>query len=413
MRVLIATSGTRGDVVPFLGVGQRLQAAGHEVTIGVHDSHAGLVTAAGLGHRSIGGDMEALLDDEQRTGGRGATPRGVSQSVRLARQFLRELGEGLVDAAGTGTDVLLLASSTAPLGWHVAQALDVPSAGLYLQPLEPTREFSPIWLTPRPFGATGNLALGHAASVVIDAATSAAVRELRDRLGLPRMSIREVRRVQAEDRWPILHGISPSIVPRPADWRDGLDVVGYWFSPPEPAWTPPADLVEFLDAGPPPVLVTLGSMATGRIDRLVRHAVVALRRAGVRGILQGVDALPDDGEDIITAGVVPHEWLLPRVAAVVHHAGAGTTAAALRAGVPTVPVPVLSDQPFWSARAVSLGVAPGVVPLRRMCTDRLTEAIHTVTTDPRYRRRATAFADRVRRDDGAAPVLDLVDALAA
>src|SRR5690606_34299463 len=189
-----------------------------------------------------------------------------------------------------------------------------------------------------------------------------ATARLRRDLGLPRRSAGATAARQAREGWPILHGYSPAVLPRPADWRPGLEVVGYWWPAPVP-WEPPGRLVDFLAAGPPPVLVGFGSMAGGHGAQLLPLVLAALRAAGVRGILQagraglGADG-PDLGPDVIAIGDAPHEWLLPRVAAVVHHAGAGTTGSTLRAGVPSVPTPVFADQPLWSKRLVELGCAP-------------------------------------------------------
>ncbi len=146
--------------------------------------------------------------------------------------------------------------------------------------------------------------------------------------------------------------------------------------------------------------------------RLSAQVVAALRRAGLRGVIQrGWGGLAADGEDLLTIGEVPHALLFPRMAAVVHHAGAGTTAAGLRAGVPAVPVPVQFDAGFWSARLVGLGVAPGVVPLRRLTASALASALVRATRDPAYRERARALGTRVRGEDGAAPVVEAVDRL--
>jgi UDP:flavonoid glycosyltransferase YjiC (YdhE family) len=128
-------------------------------------------------------------------------------------------------------------------------------------------------------------------------------------------------------------------------------------------------------------------------------------------IQRGWGGLAADGDDMLTIGEVPHSLLFPRMAAVVHHAGAGTTAAGLRAGVPAVPVPVQFDAGFWSARLVALGVAPAVVPLRRLTVDALATALVRATRDPAYRRRAGSLGARIRGEDGTAPVLSALDRL--
>lgn len=250
------------------------------------------------------------------------------------------------------------------------------------------------------------------------------VRDLRAQLGLPPASARAVRRRRNADSRPVLHGVSPALVPRPADWRPGLELVGNWWPYTAPDATLPPELEDFLAAGPPPVFVGFGSMAAGARDnggseRLAATVVGALRRAGVRGVIQsgwaGLSG-PADGADILTVGEVPHALLFPRTAAVVHHAGAGTTAAALRAGVPAVPVPVTADQPFWAARLAAVGAGTDAVPFRALAAEgaveRLAEAIGRAVREPSYRDAATAVARRMEAEDGAGEVIKAVESAA-
>jgi sterol 3beta-glucosyltransferase len=259
-------------------------------------------------------------------------------------------------------------------------------------------------------GRWGNRAAGR---VLLGAGFSpfaASIRQVRAELGLPPIRPGAMFREQDRRRWPVRYGYSPAVLPRPPEWRPGLEVVGY-FWPQRPAgWQPPAWLVDFLSAGPPPVFVGFGSLASGegvRLSALVRDA---LRRAGVRGVIQaGWARLSTSDDDIVTIGELPHDWLFPRMAAVVHHAGAGTTAAGLRAGVPAVPVPVAGDQPFWASRLDALGVTPGAVPYQRLTVDRLAAAIRAAVSQPAYRRRAEALATRITGEDGAGRVLSTVE----
>jgi UDP:flavonoid glycosyltransferase YjiC (YdhE family) len=233
-------------------------------------------------------------------------------------------------------------------------------------------------------------------------------------MGLPSISYRQLRRDLAEQQWPVQHGFSRHLVPRPTDWRAGLEVVGYWWSEPDPTWTPSAELVDFLAAGDPPVLLGFGSMAagTGDAERLADVAVTALRSVGVRGILQagwsGLTARTDDRGDILSIGEAPHDWLLPRVSAVVHHGGAGTTAAAVHHGVPAVAVPVLADQPFWSDRVQRQGAAAEPIPFTKLTADRLAFALRQVLLVPSYRANAQAISRKVAEEDGAGAVVDAV-----
>ncbi|MBP2366413.1 glycosyltransferase [Pseudonocardia parietis] len=411
MRVLISAVGSRGDVAPYTGVGLRLQAAGHHVTIAAHPSYEPMVRAAGLEIHPMPGDLGVLLDLPQRS-----TPAYQAGRIPRLTTLLHRAGHATYDAAEHAD--LVLVNGSAPFGYDVAEARGLPSAGLYCQPMTPTAAFPPIVLhSARSWGRRGNRLLGSLgvrAMIPFHRATA----ELRRELGLPRRPVRDTLARQASERWPILHGHSPAVLPRPADWRPGLDVVGYWW-PPETPWEPPAGLAAFLADGPPPVFVGFGSMAGGHGRRLAPLVVAALRYAGVRGVLQagraelGVDAPDGLGPDMLAVGAVPHEWLFPRTAAVVHHGGAGTTGATLRGGVPSVPVPVFADQPLWSRRLVELGCAPEVIPFRGLEVSRLAGAVRAAVREPRYRAAAQRMSRAVTGDDGAGAVVELVERFAA
>ncbi|MDG4765490.1 glycosyltransferase [Solwaraspora sp. WMMD406] len=410
MRVEIVTAGSRGDVAPYTGLGQALLAAGHQVTLTTHDMFTDLVTDAGLDFRPLPGDPYAA----QRTpGGRrlhrlGGGVRGTVEFARQGRRYLDDLGDGLLDV-GVDADVLLLATTTAPLGYSVAQRHGIPSVGVFLQPVAPTGDFPPVLLGDRSWGRQGNRLLGRAGAAVSARAYDRSSRRLRRRLGLPPVSLARLLAQAERTHWPVLHGVSPAVLPRPADWRRGLEVVGYWWPASDPRWRPPPELTGFLRAGPPPVLITFGSMAV--LDERIGPMIgAAVRRAGVRAVVQaGWGGLRVVSDDVLGADEVPHDWLMPRVAAVVHHAGAGTTAAGLRAGVPAVTVPAIADQPFWAARLAALGVGAGPIPARRLTADRLADAIRTVLDQPAYAERARRLAHRIAAEDGYADVLAAID----
>ncbi|MFG3706408.1 glycosyltransferase [Micromonospora sp. NPDC047670] len=400
MRVLMVTPGTRGDVAPAAGLGARLRAHGHQVAIAANAPYAPIVRAAGCEFRELPGDMRHLAN---------SAPTDADAPARGMRDYLRELGDymeqaatGTSAAARAGTD-LVLVNSVAPFGCDVAEGLGVPSAGIFLQPMEPSAAYPPMLLgLSRGLGRWGNRIAG-AALRAAPAPYDSACARLRREWGLPKESRQAAERRRAREGWPVHHGISPTVLPRPKDWRDGLILAGYWWPVPSSEWRPPPALVDFLQAGPPPVFVGFGSTGTRDAD-LVRCAV---RRAGLRGVVQGeVDVA---GDDILSIGEAPHDWLFPRMAAVVHHAGAGTAAAGLRAGVPAVTVPAYTDQRFWARRITELGAGPAPIPHRRLTVDRLAAALGEAVANPAYRERARAVARRLADEDGAAPVLAWLD----
>ncbi|GAA3191156.1 MULTISPECIES: glycosyltransferase [Streptomyces] len=479
MKILITAAGSYGDVAPYTGIGAALIAAGHEVAIATHDTFAPLVRAAGPEFRRLPADPHARRPGDA---GPGAGRGGQRALLRTAAAFINELGAGMADAVTPDTELLLLSTTTAPLGRQLCEAHGIPALDLPLHPTAPTREFAPVVSGGRNLGPWGNRIAGRLAPRVVDRLYADATRALRTRLGLPPATPGAVRRRIEATRPRVLHGFSEVLLPRPADWRPGLDVVGNWWPWHAPDAQLPPEIQDFLTDGPPPVFIGFGSMAAGEGERLGALAVRALRRAKVRGILQSGTAglttpathpapghetrthtaphptadtgtspgasftgtrtgtTPATGtptrtthapgtascaptaspaptaSDVLTIGEVPHALLFPRTAAVVHHAGAGTSAATIRAGVPSVPVPVTADQPFWAGRLATAGAATSPIPFAALsddeAADRLAAALIRATTEPALRARAADAARRMAAEDGIAAVVSAVAHLA-
>jgi UDP:flavonoid glycosyltransferase YjiC (YdhE family) len=180
-------------------------------------------------------------------------------------------------------------------------------------------------------------------------------------------------------------------------------VTGYWFLDAPIGWQPSPELVAFLDSGPTPVYVGFGSMAFHDVARQTTIVLQALQLTGQRAIVAtGWGGLKSEEApaSILVVDAVPHDWLFPRVAAVVHHGGAGTTGAGLRAGKPTVVCPFVGDQTFWGRRVAALGVGPQPIPQWRLTAERLAEAIQCAVTDEGIRQRAAALGATIRAENG-------------
>ncbi|MGQ9552632.1 MAG: glycosyltransferase [Anaerolineae bacterium] len=221
--------------------------------------------------------------------------------------------------------------------------------------------------------------------------------------------------MRTSTRWSILYGFSPSVIPPPSDWGSDIHVTGYWFLDAADDWAPPPALIEFLEAGPPPVYVGFGSMSNRKPEETADLVLAALARAQQRGVvLSGWSGLQkaDLPNSVVMVDSIPFSWLFPRVAAVVHHGGAGTTAAGLRAGVPAVVIPFFADQPFWGQRLVALGVGPAPIPRKKLTVERLAQAIEKAVTDQAMRQRAVALGARIRAEDGVAGAVAVVQSVA-
>ncbi|MCD4850556.1 glycosyltransferase [Arthrobacter sp. AK01] len=402
MRVLMVAPGTRGDVAPMAGLGSRLQDLGYEVAIAANPAYMPLVVESGCEFRLLPGDLTELI--KQPAPGAKASPGSLRGFWRKLSAYMDDAATGTLAAAEAGADVIL-ANSVAPYAYDIAEAFGIPAMGAHLQPTEPSAAYPPVLMnSARSLGAWGNKIIGERAAAG-PAPYDAPSARLRKSLGLGKESRAAGERRRRKAQATILHGISPSVLPRPADWHAGLVMAGYWWPPERSGWEPSADLVDFLADGPAPVFVGFGSSA--HIDP--GFILEATRRAGVRAVVQGVDGML--GDDAMGVGTLPHEWLFPRMAAVVHHAGAGTTAAGLRAGVPSVGVPVYTDQPLWASRIATLGAGPQPLPYKKLTPERLGDAIAEAVTTPSYAQRAAEVASSIALEDGTVPVVEALRTL--
>ncbi len=412
MRVLIVTAGSWGDVAPYTGLGVRLRAAGHDVVLATHERFRPGVTVHGLGFRPLPVDPRAELAS---AGGQGlaraiSAPVAIARLMRMAKAFMPRLAAGVHDAVRQGADVLVSSTVTDPMCAALGEGLRLPNLSAYLQPIQPTAAFTPLVVGARSFGSYGNRLSAQALWAATDRMFAPAVHDLRRELGLPPGGFAGP--LGLPRGRGVLHGFSPRVVPRPGDWPEGHRVCGYWWPETPPGWQPEPRLLDFLSAGPPPVFAGFGSFVAADAERLSTLVAEAMRRAKVRGVLQaGWSGLHAESDDLITVGEVPHTWLFPRTAAVVHHAGAGTTAAGIRAGVPAVPVPVQLDQHFWAARLHGLGVSARPLRYQHLTARRLSDAITSAVHDPALRGRARRLAASIAEEDGAQEVLAAVERL--
>ena len=421
MRIALLTAGSRGDVQPLVALGRALARAGHGFTLVAPRGFAPLAREHGVPFHGAGPEDWPTPDDVAERVRRGefgdaANLRGWPLLRFAYDLFARNMTRFTADAlaACEGADAVGSASLTAFAGHSIAEKLGVPYFHAVPQPAMATRELpSPIF-PPGPSWVPGYNRLTYWATerVVWRLNRESAASLRRDALGLAPYDGWVFDRVRREAP-PVLTGVSPSIVPRPRDWAPNYHMTGYWFLDAPDGWSPPPTLAEFLASGPPPVCVGFGSMPSADPAADLRTIVAALERAGHRGIVlsgwAGLDAHARDlPATVLALDAAPHAWLFPRAAAVVHHGGAGTTAAAFRAGVPQVVVPVTADQPFWADRVRRLGAGPAGIPRKRLTAERLAAAIDRAVEDA-TRERARELGARVRAEDGGARAVEILE----
>jgi sterol 3beta-glucosyltransferase len=425
MNVFIATIGTRGDVQPYVALSEGLRRAGHAVTVCTSTRYASLVSGRGLTYGRLSDDLVALVETPEGRaaiagaggvgGGLGALLDLIRRSVQIQRELFRD---GWTAAQEADPDVIVYHPKMA-IALQYAERLGVPAVMAPLFPVFlPTRAYPQPGFPALRLGDRLTGAYNRATHRLVRAVVSAVSRWLfaswRREHGLPPQPWgASVLHRDDGTRVPFLNGWSPHVAPDPPDWpSSGVQTTGYWFLDRAGDWTPPPALEAFLAAGPLPVYVGFGSMAGRAPERTTRIVLDALRRAGLRAVLaRGWGGLQagDLPASVHLLNRVPHDWLFPRVAAVVHHGGAGTTAAGLRAGRPTVVCPFFGDQSFWARRVHEAGVGPAPVPQKHLTAGQLAAALREATGSSEICQSAAALGRKIQREEGTTNAVTFIE----
>jgi len=413
MRVVVAAAGSRGDVQPSVALGLGLKRAGHEVVFASWEPYRRMAESRGLAFWPVAGpDPDRLVEALVAAG---HNPLGYA---RRFRPLLRpHVGRGLRDclAACEGADAVVYT----PLGFAgfmAAEHLGLPAVGSVVTPLFIRDSGFPSAVLGKPLPFSGSLynRLSHPATEqlywrIVEPLVAEARREA-GLVPMPRL-MGPLGKIHRQRR-PFLLGWSPNVLPTDGRREGWMHATGYWFLGHEQGWSPPEKLQRFLQAGKPPVALGLGSMDHTRASeagRIVSLTAEALGRAGLRGVLISDQGGTDAGlpaNVIRISGGVPYDWLFPRVSVTVHHGGAGTTAEALRAGTPSVVIPVVPDQEFWGWRVHALGAGPAPIPHKKLTPEKLSAAIEEVTTNLGMRQRCEILASRISAEDGVAQAVE-------
>jgi len=396
--------GTEGDARPYAALGRGLAEAGHEVVIATSREFEAFVGAQGLGFAPLTADFLEMMRRNKAVMDRRSQMRLVHTLMRETRRMARSWAqEGL--AAVQGADLVIGSGNVSLLAASVAERTGAAYVRSQLQPFDPCRELPPVLFRPPAVPLPGELTLAHYHLLRLLAwrFMQRAVNGVRRNLGLKSYPWTGPwnRAYGAGAR--TLYAFSAHVTPRQPEWPERIAMPGYFILDTADRYAPPPELARFLAEGPPPIYIGFGSMVSGRTRDLAQIALEAVRLTGRRAVLgSGWAGLGDSvasSKDILVVDRAPHDWLFPRVALAVHHCGAGTTAAAARAGIPTVPVPFVGDQFYWAWRLERLGVATPRLERRGLTAARLADAIRLAEA-PDMVWRAEALGARLRAEDG-------------
>ncbi|NOH04490.1 MAG: glycosyltransferase family 1 protein [Chloroflexi bacterium] len=413
MNITILTYGSRGDVQPFVALAIGLQKRGHYVKLAAPHKFNEFIASHGINSVSLAGDPEEisrLINDV------GTNPIRVIASLwKYIFSIAPQVSRAAFPAC-QGAD-LIVHSFLFTVGGHSwAREHNIPDVSIQTFPMfAPTRAFPNVsapnippgslsyfshWLATQIFWHGGNLGYGPALRA-------------HPEIDYPRRLYFPFDENPPRLRTPLLFAYSPSILPRPSDWNEHVHVTGYFFLD-EPNYQPPMELSSFLAEGEPPICISFGSMVNRRAERIDQMIHEALKRTNHRGIILsgwgGIARQPSD--DLLYLESAPHGWLLPRCKMLIHHGGAGTTSAGLRAGIPQVVAPFTADQPFWGKRVHAIGVGSKPIAVNQLSVERMVRAMAEAESKP-VLERAQATGQRIRGEDGVEEAVRVIESHAA
>jgi UDP:flavonoid glycosyltransferase YjiC (YdhE family) len=413
MRVTILTVGSRGDVQPYVALGLGLQAAGHQVRLATHVEFEPFVREHGLDFAVIPNNPFTGLNAGVEPGAADAA-NAPDTTLTFRQRFEQALEQWITGSLAASQDAeAIIYSQLCFIGYYVAEKLQVPCYAANHSPLTPTRVFPTIYARKKwRLGGAFNRLTHFLDQQFFWQRNRTMLNRLRQQtLGLPPLPFWGPYGRMQRERLPVLYGYSPALVPKPFDWDDWIHVTGFWFLDRPAAWQPPDDLVAFLEAGPPPVYLGLGSVANSNPVRVTKAALEALAQTGQRVIVMPgrVDlAQVDLPPETYRIGPTHFDWLFPRVAAVITHGGPGTVGLALRAGVPALAIPFFGDQFFWGQRIADLGVGPAPIPAAQASVEQAAAAVRTMVGDQAMRRRAADLGRQIQAEDGVARAVEVL-----
>jgi sterol 3beta-glucosyltransferase len=417
MKITILAYGSRGDIQPFLALAVGLQKAGHVPCLAAPHRFAEFVEQYNICFAPLPGDPEEL---SARFNDAGQNP---IRTIRAISDYVFEIAPQVSQAAFdacAGADLIIHGFLFTAGGHTIACQLGIPDISIQTFPMfAPTKAFPNVSMSVLPSGW-----LSYASHWLFDrvfryggGSGYRRIWRLDPDIPLPRKLSWPFPPAPDRPRTPLLFAFSSSVIPPPREWQDQphIHLPGYFFLE-EEAYDPPELLVDFLASGEPPVCVTFGSMVNRKMEtiravllealRLTRRRAIILTGWGDWGLSTATAA------DVLTLDSIPHAWLFPRCKLVIHHGGAGTTAAALRSGIPSMAIPLAGDQPFWAQRVDHLGVGPHSIALKELSVRRLADALLEADS-PTYMAGARTLGQALHAEDGVGAAIRLVERYAA
>lgn len=409
MHLTLITSGSRGDVQPYVALAKALNTAGHHARLIAPINFEKLATQHNIEFAPMRANFEELLQGGSVMNSRTNPLKLIKAIQDLMLPLVETLREDVWNGT-EGTEAIISHIATLGTSQIISEARNIPHITSALVPLLPSKAHpSPLWFSQKNLGGWYNKTTSELVTSMIWKMLAPIINKARQDFGLPLQTRREY--FALLEKIPSLTAVSPSVFSRPTDYPAKAHVSGYWFLD-EPAWQPPTRLQEFLAKGEPPLYIGFGSMTGFNAEQTGQLVLEAVRLSGARAVLAagwGGMKLENLPSNVYLLDSAPHSHLFPLMAAAVHHGGAGTTAASLRAGLPTVIVPFIADQNYWGQQVYRLGVGPKPLPRPKLQATQLAEAIHQALTYHEIREKAAQLGAKIRAEAGTTNAVGLIE----
>ncbi len=400
MNITIIAIGSTGDVYPAIALGLGFREEGHEVNLAANTLFKDEIKSRGLGFFPVQAMFRQSLSDDF-TWSKLYKKLDPVNFLKLRKSKLLPVMDRIVcdiRYACQHSDTVFYNILALP-AYYFARELGVPAFPIYLQPLSRTNRFpSPVFFSQLKIPSTFNKTSYYISEELLSHFFNKSSYLKR------KISFHDYFKELARVNTPVLHGFSPALSPKPDDWGSNMHITGYWFLDHNKDWTPPKALEHFLNNGSPPVCINFGSMSDPEIDWIIETIVSAVLKTERRVILltgwSGIEKKKMFSSNIYIDNYIPHSWLFPRVCGVIHHGGAGTTAAAVRAGVPSIIVPFFFDQWFWGNRLKSLGAGARPISKKELKKETLSYLISNTLDNTMFYKKLEVLSHQVKNESG-------------
>ena len=403
------TMGSAGDVRPYIVLGKELQQRGHNITLAAFSSFARMSEEAGLHFFPLSGNAEKFISSIMNPDTNALTylPRLYKSLHAVVPDLLHDLEESCKNSDA------MICNYFGSVYYSIAEKLHIPCIQTHFFPMDPTASIPMSSFRKQNLGPSINKLSYKLAYYAIGTVETILLSDWRKSNNISRRkpSTHPVYRTGNHDI-PVLYTISPSVFPRPSDWPENLKMTGFLFDTSPCVWEPPEDLKVFLSNGEKPVYIGFGSMRSGDMNRMLTIILRSLHAAGLRAIISGTlssGSRKSSSKIYFADNYIAHDWLFPRVSAVIHHGGAGTVAAGLRWGCPTWVLPFAGDQPFWGMQVWRIGCGPKPIAREKISVHKFTEGLLDLTSRIEYRKNAEEIANLLAKENGKKMAADLIE----